>query len=449
MTIATAGTRALTFGYLSLAVASLLLSGVFVVLVAIARTPLVVLVAGRDYLFSALAGHVVFALDVWLVSFAGLLWVLAAARMNAPLGRLAAYGLAGAAAGAALMAAVPLAGSGLPIMADYVPIMTHPVYLIGLGAFFGSVAATAIAVLRSIKWLGAPVEVQALGLGALAYLAALVVVGIVGIRHGASDYAQLVWGGGHLLQVVNVSALVALWLAATPSVSGRGRSLIRASLSGLALATAVVVAAFALDLAWDAIAVVFWTATGAPAIVTWAVVTYAQIRGISYRSGRPTRPEFLAYSLLLFGMGGLIALPGMGDDTRVTAHYHGVVGAVTLMLMAEAYRLVGLLKLRLAWPSIARAQAHLYGGGLVALVVGLFLAGEAGAPRKTFEAISRGEATPASALFVLGALATVAGGIAFVSGVGMTLLRDLPEVTIAARREPTELLSDNAIRQGG
>jgi hypothetical protein len=183
---------------------------------------------------------------------------------------------------------------------------------------------------------------------------------------------------------------------------------------------------------WEEVADFFWAGTGLPVVVTWLVVVaglLARGRGDSIRSsGGPCLP----FSLLLFAAGGLIALPGMGNDTRITAHYHGVVGAVTMIFMGQAYQLLPRLGLPLAWGGVARIQPYLYGGGLLLLVAGLYLAAEDGATRKTFEAISRGELTPASVLFGLGALATVAGGVAFVSSMGLSLLGE--PSTIPARR---------------
>jgi hypothetical protein len=142
----------LMLSFLRLAVAALLVSGVFVVLVAIARTPLVELITGRGYLYTALVGHVVFALDIWLLSFAAVLWVLGMAHSGALPARIVGLGAVLAALGSALLAAVPLAGLGQPIMADYVPVLVHPVFLLGFGLFFAGIALPAVALLAALDW---------------------------------------------------------------------------------------------------------------------------------------------------------------------------------------------------------------------------------------------------------------------------------------------------------
>jgi hypothetical protein len=433
-------TRRLVLSFLRLAVAALLVSGVFVVLVAIARTPLVELVTGRGYLYTALVGHVVFALDIWLLSFSAVLWVIGMGRLGALPTRPVGLGVVVAALGAALLAAVPLAGQGQPIMADYMPVLVHPVFLLGFVVFFVGIALPAVALLAALGWFRrpAPPDLQALGIGAGAYLAALAAVVLAGARWGTVDHATLVWGGGHLLQLVNATALVSLWLRSAPVLGRIAKALVRSSLFvGGVLGIGAVLLVHLSTVRWEEVAIVFWTATGLPVVVTWLVVVAGLLargrRGSTSRSSGPVLP----LSLLLFAAGGLIALPGMGDDTRITAHYHGVVGAVTVIFMGQAYQLLPRLGLPLVWGRIARIQPYLYGGGLLLLVAGLYLAAEYGATRKTFEAISRGELTTASVLFGLGALATVVGGVAFVTSVGLSVLGE-PSGT-PARRVDTAL----------
>jgi hypothetical protein len=433
----TASMQGVTLWLLRLAVTALLLSGVFVVLVAIGRTPLVEHLAGRGYLYTALVAHVVFALDVWLLSFSALLWIVGMARHGAPPGRLPWVGAVLATLGSILLAVVPLAGQGQPIMADYVPILVHPVFLVGLGLFFVGIALPAAALLAALGRLGwqAPLDVQALGIGAAAYLAALAAFVLAGARWGTVDHASLVWGGGHLLQVVNASALISLWLQSTPALGRHARALIRSNLFGAgALAIGAVLLVLLTTVTWEAAATVFWTATGLPVVVTWLLVVPVLLARGRTRAGWSGVGPFLPLSMLLFAAGGLIALPGMGNDTRITAHYHGVVGAVTMIFMGRAYQLLPVLGVELVWVRLARVQPFLYGGGLLLLVAGLYLAAEDGATRKTFEAISRGELSLASTLFGLGALATVAGGVAFVSGVGLSLIGS-PSSPSAAQAE--------------
>lgn len=421
---ADAGTHTATLGFLRLAVAALLWSGLFVLVVAAGRTPLVLMLAGRDYLYTALVAHVVFALDVWLLSVSAGLWVLGAARLGSPLSpRVTQPALALASVGAAFLVSVPLVGRGQAVMADYVPLLLHPLFLLGLALFFAGIAVVAagfVAMLaRRRAW--PPLEALVLACGAAGYLVALAALGLAALRWGTADQATVVWGAGHLFQLVNGSGLIAVWLMMTPVRGWLARSLLTASLVGFALAMLLVVLTYVSPLAWATVANSFWAGLGVPVSVAWLVIVVGLRRaGLQVARGQTS----LLFTLALFAIGGLIALPGLENDTRVTAHYHASVGAVTMSYMWLAYQLVPRLGRAVVWPRLARLQPHLYGFGLLLLVGGLYWAGEAGTARKIFEAIAaRPSLLPAAGLFVAGALLTIGGGVAFVLGLGLSLLR--------------------------
>lgn len=425
----------LMLGFLRLAVTALFLTGIFVFLVAIARTPLVVLIAGRSYLYTALVAHVTFALNVWLLSFLVVLWLAEAARLSLPL-RIG--WLRGSAAlawlGLGLLAVIPLAGVGQPVLADYIPILLHPLFLAGLITFGAGILVAAVGFLLAVSSRlrgGLPLPTQALTIAAVGYLAALGILALTAIRDGTSNIAGLVWGTGHLLQLANAAALIAGWLLISPIPGRRSLRLAQVSLLGFIVAIAVVTLAYALAVPWESVGALFWSGVGLPLVTTWLVTLVACIRQLRRGERRLVPRQGLLVSFILFGAGGLIPLAGMGNDTRITAHYHGVVGAVTVVFMTLAYRLLARSGLRWAWPGISRFQPHLYGGGLLLIVAGLFWAGDDGTARKTFEAISSNPSlVVAEILFALGAIATVTGGIVFVVGVGRPLL---PGAAAAAR----------------
>src|SRR5574341_1330736 len=86
-----AATRRLLVGWLGLALASLVVAGVFAMLAAFARTPLVYRLFSADLFQLALTSHVTFAFTLWFVTFAGALWVYAAWRNNYPLNAPASW----------------------------------------------------------------------------------------------------------------------------------------------------------------------------------------------------------------------------------------------------------------------------------------------------------------------------------------------------------------------
>jgi heme/copper-type cytochrome/quinol oxidase subunit 1 len=131
-----------------------------------------------------------------------------------------------------------------------------------------------------------------------------------------------------------------------------------------------------------------------------------------------------ALSLALFAGGGVLGVVGFNQDTRVPAHYHGMVGAVTLAYMGLAPLLLEISGRRLWSPRVARWQPYLYGLGLVGIMVGMHWAGGHGAPRKTFGFTwANAPALVAMNLMGLGSLLAILGGLAFVLNVGIPLTR--------------------------
>ncbi len=426
--VASTESRSLVLGFLGLAITALALAGVFVFLVATARTPLVVLIAGRDYLYTALVAHVTFALNVWLLSFIAVLWSLEASRLGIPIAvEQARLSLGLAWAGLILLAAVPLAGVGQPVMADYIPILLHPLFILGIAAFSSGIAIAALGYLDALRRSAArpSLEAKALTFCAGGYLAALGVLALTALHSGTNDYASLAWDAGHLLQLVNAAGMVAAALLLAPRLSRLERSLIELGLSGFAVSMLVVVLAAAQSLPWTRVAGLFWTGIALPTVTTCLVLAASWWRDHRRERIQPDQIEFLGVALILFGAGGLIALLGLGNDTRVTAHYHGVVGAVTVVFMGLAYRLLAEAGLQPVWRVAARLQPYFYGGGLLLVIAGLFWAGEAGTARKVFQAISSDPSLiVAGSLFGLGAIGTVAGGVAFVGSTGIALLTE-------------------------
>jgi heme/copper-type cytochrome/quinol oxidase subunit 1 len=131
----------------------------------------------------------------------------------------------------------------------------------------------------------------------------------------------------------------------------------------------------------------------------------------------PVAARGLNMSIFLFGLGGLISLTLQGQDTRVPAHYHGVIGAVTLGFMTYALKetaRAGWLSVPEKWQMI---QVTLYGVGQSVFAAGLFIGGLAGLPRKTFGAAQELDSVLKKAgmgIMGVGGLLAVAGGVMFV-----------------------------------
>ena len=442
-----AGTRRLIVGWLALALGSLVVAGFFAMLAAFARTPVVHMFFSGGQFQLALTSHVTFAFTVWFVAFAGVLWIYVGWRSGYPVGARASWAaLALAAAGAAAMAVPAFLASGKPYLNDYLPVIDHPFFWAGLGLLGAGVSLQAAAYLAAA---GAAVlkrprrsvpaespEGLAMAIGALAVLAAAAAF----LRAAASvdpavpfGYAlrAVVWGGGHILQFLHVAGMIAGWLVAlavavvAPPPARRIVRLLLATLAPFAVASGAAYLLWRPETLLVNHLVTILTfgglGVGAVPLLFMAVsATASAPRPLPWGS-----PLFggTIVSFILFAIGGVMGLIGFTQDTRVPAHYHGMVGAVTLSYMALTPLLLGLTGRRPLSERWARWQPYLYGLGLLGIMAGMHWAGGHGAPRKTFGfSWANAQALIGMNLMGLGSVLALAGGLAFVINMGAPLL---------------------------
>ena len=154
LAVVPAATRRLLIGWLSLALASLVVAGIFAAIAAFARTPVVHTLFSPNAFRLALTSHVTFAFTVWFVTFAGVLWVYVAWRSNYALGVGASWAaLSLAALGSAAMAVPAFLASGQPYLNDYLPVIDQPFFWAGLVLVF--LASFIIYYFLNWKWLAA------------------------------------------------------------------------------------------------------------------------------------------------------------------------------------------------------------------------------------------------------------------------------------------------------
>ncbi len=168
----------------------------------------------------------------------------------------------------------------------------------------------------------------------------------------------------------------------------------------------------------DTVLRITWFGVVVPTGIAWAIVGL-----MVARTRRVTLILIpLVVSLLLYSVGVLAAILGLEGDTRVTAHYHGTVGAVTVAFMGLSYHMLPGLGVRLRLPKSAAFQPLLYGLGLFLLIAALFWASNYGGQRKAFEAFAKvpGVFGP-TGLFGLGAALAMAGGAAYVLSLGVSV----------------------------
>jgi len=432
-----AGQRRLARAWLFLGLASLIGSGLFSVLLVLARTPGInAWLPAGDFFRVALVVHVDLSVLVWFVSIAGLLWSLNLRGARTPRGvaigrlTLAACGL-----GALGMALAAFVDPGTPVMANYIPMLDSATFR-GAVVVFG--AGAALLVLRGLVQ-ARPVGPVVDGAGALRFglHASVVATAVALLAFGWSlalvpselppkaYYEILFWGGGHALQFTWTLLMLVAWLALAQACGGRVPLSPRVVLLMFALA---LVSVFVTPLAYlihDVSTVEHrdmhtWGMRfgGGVAIVPVALAVLLAMARLP-RLGAAQRPlrAALGASMLLFVAGGVIGLTIHGNNVKIPAHYHGCIVGVTLALMGLVYHLLPQLGWRAPTGRAAVLQPWLYGIGQLLHIIGLVWSGGYGVQRKVAgaEQVLRSTGEVAGmGLMGLGGLLAIAGGLLFV-----------------------------------
>ena len=439
--------RRLVAGWLLLALTALALSTLCALLLVAARTPMLAALGAPGELFGrALALHVTLAVVVWFLSCAAGFWTMAGGG-NPGTWRWTSMSLSGA--GLAAMVIPLFLGGARPVLANYVPVLDHPVFLAGLVLFIAGVvlsgAVTASDIARRLRQDGQPWRLGALlsmFAAAMALAALIASITLAGLPSTPNGFEVVAWAPGHVLQFVHVLLLMSVWTILGEGVLGEAVAPRRWIAALLLLAAAPVLAAPFIYAAYPVDGIAFRRAcTLLMAWGSWPAAALLAVRLLvkMARAGRaalaaPQAPGLLL-SIVLFLLGCLLGALIRGDSTMVPAHYHGTVGAVTLSYMALGYRLLPVFGHARVDGKAQRRQLLLYGGGLVMLALALAWSGWIGVPRKTPHAelaIAYPAYFAAMTLVGLGGLLAVGGACWFV----VNLLRSLYRTRTAAAPGP-------------
>lgn len=429
---------ALARRWLFLATGSLLLSGLLALFLAAARTPFLdALIDDPLFFRRSLVVHVDLALLVWIYSAVAALFALLPTRRGPSVTARASVGLG--LVGVVLLVVSAGAKGSAPVLANYVPVVDHPLFLAGLAAFGGGVLLALLdrRLLPGSEEPRGAVEMPeaarvALRTSAIAILAALLTFAGSWVSTPASSvpeayYETLFWGGGHVLQVASVAAMAACWLMLVQPLTTRevlSRRLASLLFACLALPTmlAPLLALqgpsspyYRIGFTW----MMQWGIFPAITIVLFACGR-ALVHARKHERLRLKDPRLLGFatSAGLTVMGFVLGAMIRGSNTMVPAHYHAAIGAVTASFMAVSYILLPALGVPVAWPRIAKAQPVLFGFGQAVFAVGFGLAGSYGMGRKVYGAEQLHRSLPETiglAVMGLGGLIAAAGGIAFLA----------------------------------
>lgn len=418
-------------GWLKLAVATLLIAGLYALLLAVARTPMVKdIVPSDDFFHVSLVVHVVFSNLFWFLAIAGVLWNMNARDRFVPLGQAA---LAVIIIGVLIIAVSPFAGADQPVMSNYIPFLKSPLFFAGLAVsgigFTLLVLRVVIAAPRlelaskegSMRF-GAYTATHAANIAVLAFFWTFFTMPEAATSEGW--YENLFWMGGHVLQFTHALLMLVawMWLASASGVSLSVSPRLVSMLFALALLTvAVTPIAF---ITQDAGSTAFqqWFTThmqigGAIATVPLGLMVLWSL--LAADKATPEEKPFriaLSLSILLFALGGVAGFMLQESSTLVTAHYHSVTGAVTLAFMALVFDILPRLGYRAASTRLAKIQVYCYGIGQLLHAAGLAWAGGYGMQRKVAgsgQSLDNLAQTLGMSLMGLGGLIATIGGVLF------------------------------------
>ncbi|MCC6651087.1 MAG: cbb3-type cytochrome c oxidase subunit I [Candidatus Eisenbacteria bacterium] len=377
--------------------------------------------------------------------------------------------------GAIMVDAMVFTGRADVLFTSYPPLRADPNYylgvilfavgaLIAVGLFFAS-----LVVAKREKTYTGSVPLVTFGATTAAIIA------VITLLHGAAVYIptwlwsldignidpqvyRMVWWGlGHSSQQINVAAMVSVWyLLGGLTVGG---VVLNEKVSRMAFVLYVLFISMAsahhllvdpgMGSAWK-----IWNTSYA----MYLAVLASMVHGFTVPAGIETGQRLRGYtgglfewlrkapwsdpgfsgmwlSLVIFGFMGGITGVTLGTEQinimahntlRIPGHFHTtVVGGTTLAFMAVSYYVLPLIfQKRVAFWGMARLQPYVFGGGIVAMAIGMIFMGILGMPRRHWDSSFAGapfavELPPAGelvqVLFGVGGLLAATGALMFIA----------------------------------
>ncbi|MDP1545878.1 MAG: cbb3-type cytochrome c oxidase subunit I [Anaerolineales bacterium] len=457
-----------------MAVVTLLLGGTYALLIALTRWQAIHLL-DATWFYRLLTLHGIDMLVAWIVFFemAGLHFgstVLLNARHAAP--KLAWLGFIMMTVGGLMVNVVVLIDPQSTVMfTAYIPLKAHPLFylsyiLFAVGALlqvitffinivvakrekrfegslplavFGLMTAAILAVYTLLQGAAAIVPAFFWSLGLLA-------------NYDPGIYRNFFWGFGHPAQQVNLAAMVAIWYMLAQMTTGirpvnekfsRLAFILYLFFINLGSAHHLLVDP-GLSFAWKAVNTSYamylavlgsmMHAFSIPAAIEIAQRAKGHNKGLFgwLRNAPWGEPGFggLFMSMMIFGWIGGVTGVTIGTEQinmlahntlRLPGHFHAtVVGGTTLAFMAFTYYVIPLIfRKELKLKSWAKWQPYVFGGGTVLVSLGMITSGLQGVARRnwdiTFAGVVPGTVDLTLAIFGIGALIAVTGGIMYLT----------------------------------
>ena len=464
-----------------MAVVTLVLGGTWALLIALTRWQAVHLL-DATWFYRLLTLHGIDMLVAWIVFFemAGLHFgstVLLNARHASP--KLAWFGWILMTVGGLLVNGVVLVDAQSIVMfSAYVPLKAHPLFylsyiLFAVGALIQVITFFInIVVAKREKRFEGSMPLAVFGLMTAAILAVYTLLeGAAAVvpaffwsldilkEYDPGIYRNFFWGFGHPAQQVNLAAMVAIWyMLAQMTVGIRPISEKFSRLAfilylffinlgsahhllvdpGLSFAWKAVNTSYAMYLA---VLGSMMHAFSIPAAMEVALRAKGYTKGLFgwLRNAPWNEPGFsgLVMSMVIFGWIGGVTGVTIGTEQinmlahntlRLPGHFHAtVVGGTTTAFMAFTYYVIPLIfRKELKLKKWAQWQPYVYAVGCVLVSLGMITSGLQGVARRnwdiTFAGVVPGTVDLTLAIFGIGALIAVTGGIMYVAVVLVSIL---------------------------
>ncbi len=345
-----------------------------------------------NYFYTALVVHVDLSVLVWFLTMACMFFTLV--EQGRGLGILADASFYSFAGGAALITVSAFTG-GEPFMSNYIPVIHHPVFFLGLALILCGLIGVVVNLVSTAR--SAINNVPSYGVVTAAWMMLVAVACFVRSQQslpadlkGQIYYEYAFWGGGHVLQFAHTQLMMVawLWLATAAGIrvrlsNGQVTALYFFGLISMFMA-AVIYAMYlpGSDEHRNSFTLLMKHANGLAPLVLGGAILYAFFL-------RPISPMSLfkitlLMSILLFAVGGGLGYLIAGSNVTVPAHYHGSIVGVTLAFMGVAYILLPIF----GYGDVSRSklafwQPVVYGCGQLCWMAGMAMLGAHGVPRKT------------------------------------------------------------------
>jgi cytochrome oxidase Cu insertion factor (SCO1/SenC/PrrC family) len=407
--------------WLALAITAVCCTGFFAIEITFARIPFFSHLFTADTFYRSLCVHVVFAMLIWLVTFTVFLWH---SYIPSATTRFDSLSIWLGTISTILIASVGFFDWGDSYLNDYLPVIHHPVFWTGIFLFVISFLLSIAKYLpHAITLFNNNTEGQLVFYSLVISIVMLLSAGISYITTEPGGdlklyFQRLFWVPGHIQQFLNACILILSWhflvRRSNPELRNglNNNRWIKMANGLLFLSMFPMLGGFLIDPVLPSFKLItvfsYGIGLGVPVLVH-TVFLFANLKNGSFAAN-----TFLL-SIILYYTGVFIAYGGMNSDLRVTAHYHGVVTALTVALMGLTFFFLKENDL-LKNARVARWQPMVFSVGMLILILCLYFVGHYGAPRKTFGFSWVVDSVVVNYLNILavGAALSVIGGLMFV-----------------------------------